>query len=586
METLKKVFHKKAAALLILAAVCSSLMLSFCSKKEMSSEAQPSPEKRVFVSGSAAVIPLLKTLAREFRKEEADIEIIFLPDSHSRAGIMGAVEEHYDIGAISREILPGEKEQSLRYLHLAVDGLVFATNPDLKISNSNSDQIRAIYAGKSTNWAQFGGPNAKIAVIDRPNHTSAKMALRRTFLGNNLRVTPEAVVVERPWQVSNSIQLVPYSIGYTSLGEIIMENPPVNIVSINGVIPTPPNLKGGKYKFFRPLGLVLAPTPKASTMRFVNFIFSEAGSRIISNSGYVPQRYEILIGIVPEQNVMVQNQRYKPLADYLSHKLGEKFSVKLKLFPTYIEVCRSLAKGDINAAFLGSLAYVTVRDYVDVLARPDYSGISTYRGIIFVRADSDINNLEEMRGKRLVMGGRTTTAGYVFPLYYFRKHGVPDYRSYFREANFAGTHEDAILAVLHNKADVGAAKDLIYRMIAEENPLLESSVRILAQSPAVPSNAFVLRKNVSLPCFDCHQKLALDRAGAKASAKLNMEAAIKEYLLTMHEDPEGRAALAAIGNVNRFLETTGSHYSELYKMLEEIHFYPPSLLKSGRNLAK
>jgi hypothetical protein len=46
---------------------------------------------RVLISGFAAVMPLLKTLASEiFEEGEGDIEIIFLRDSHSEAGIAGA----------------------------------------------------------------------------------------------------------------------------------------------------------------------------------------------------------------------------------------------------------------------------------------------------------------------------------------------------------------------------------------------------------------------------------------------------------------------------------------------------------------
>lgn len=579
VKRMKKITRYRVTAVLVVAAI----FFSCGSREEPPSEPADSAENRIFVSGSASVTPLLKTLARAFSIKEPDVEIVFLPDSHSKAGITGTMQEHYDIGALSREMQADEKNNPLRYLHLAIDGLVFVTNAKVKLSNLTPDQLRGIYSGRITNWSQFGGPDAKIAVVDRPEHTSAKIALRKALLGEKLGVTTEAVVVERPWQVTDSIQLIPYSIGYTSLGELISNNPPVNIVSLGGVEPTPPNIKSGRYKFFRPFGLVLGPDPKASTMRFVNFIFSETGSRIISNSGYIPQRYEILIGIVPEQNIMIQSQRYEPLVDYLSHRLGEKFSVKLKLFPTYIEVCRSLARGDINAAFLGSLAYATVREHVDVIARPDYNGVSTYRGILFVRADSDINSLEQMRGRRLVLGGKTTTAGYVFPLYYFRKHGIDDYRNYFSKAIFVGTHEDAILAVLHNKADVGAAKDLIFRMIAKENPLLESGVKILASSAPVPSNAFVLRKNVSLPCFDCHQKLAASRHGGGGKdipSEVNMGATIKQYLLEMPDDPKGREALEALGNANGFLETTDKDYAELYKMLREIHLRPQSLLRS------
>ncbi len=577
----KRVFLKRTVVILaIMLTVCPTVALTSCGQKKPTATGSVGNERRVFISGSASVMPLLKTLSGEFSRKERDIEIIFLPDSHSDAGIAGTTEEKYDIGAISRERLPEERESPLRYLHLARDGMVFVTNPDLKISDLSSGQVRDIYSGKVDNWAAMGGPNAKIAVIDRPEHTSAKLALRKTILGEHLSVTSTAITVERPWQVTDSVQLIPYSIGYTSLGEIVSENPPVNVIALDGVSPVPANLKDGVYKFLRPFGLVLGPNPKASTMRFVNFVFSDAGSKIIRNSGYIPQRYEIIIGIVPEQDLMVQNQRYQPLADYLAHKLGERFSVKLKLFSTYIDVCRSLADGTINAAFLGSLAYVTVRDYVDVIARPDYQGVSTYRGVLFVRSDSGINGLEQMRGKRLVMGGRTTTAGYVFPLYYFKEHGIPDYTKYFSDAFFVGTHEDAMLAVLHKKADVGAAKDLIFNMIAAENPMLKSSLKILAESPAVPSNAFAVRKKLNLPCFDCHQTMIhISAAEGGTPPKIDIEATIRNYLLSMPQDPEGRVALEAIGNAVGFIPTTDSDYSELYKMLDKIGAKPGDPLK-------
>ena len=575
-------FKHLLSVVLILALALACLNLSSCSEKEPVPEANSQAAQRVLVSGSASVIPLLKSMAAEFSKSHPEIEIVFPPSSHSDAGLAGTAEEEYDIGAISREILPGEKEGGLRYLHLAIDGMVFATNPDVKISNLSTDQIRHIYDGKIANWKEVGGPDAKITVIDRSDHTSAKIAFRGTFLGSDFIVTPEAVTLERPWQVTDSIQLMPHSIGYTSLGEIISEAPPVNIISINGVAPTPENLKNGRYKFFRPFGLILGPNPKAATMRFVEFVFSDTGSRIIKILGYRPQRYEILIGIVPEQNVMVQDQRYRPLADYLSYSLNERFSVKIKLFPTYIEACRALVDGDINAAFLGSLAYTAVREYVDVLARPDYGGVSTYKGLIFARTDSGIETLEQMRGKRIILGGRTTTAGYVFPIYYFTKHGIPDYERYFSETNFAGTHEDAILAVLNNQADIGAAKDLILHSLSEGNPALESEIRILAESPPVPSNAFVLRKDVSFPCFECHQKRLRGGGSGENASPQNMGMVIKERLLGLSGDPEGKKALAAVGNASGFLETTAEDYSELYSMLENIGLNPEDLLKRER----
>jgi hypothetical protein len=58
-----------------------------------------------------------------------------------------------------------------------------------------------------------------------------------------------------------------------------------------------------------------------------------------------------------------------------------------------------------------------------------------------------------------------------------------------------------------------------------------------------------------------------------------MTATIEQYLLTMSDDPEGKEVLAALGDADRFLKTTDSDYSELYRMLKDIHLDPSDLLE-------
>ena len=561
--------------------VLFGLLFSACEQREESDEVKSkiSTENRIRISGSSSVMPLLKTLAREFKKENGEVEITFLPDARSAAGIAGVAEGQYDIGAVSREMFVAEKSDRLQYIHLAIDGMVMATNVGIKIANLNRAVIRDIYAGKVTNWAQIGGPDGKITVVDRPEYASAKIAFRATFLDPDFTVTTDSVILERHWQVADSIQMIPFSIGYTSLGELIRENPLLNVAAVNRVVPTPANLKSGRYAFFRPFGLVLETKPKAVIMRFLNFVYSEAGATVISKSGYLPQRYEILVGIVPERNVIAQEQRYQPLISYLSQRLGKGFSVKLKLSPSYLDVCKGLVNGELDAAFVGSLAFAAVRKHVNVLVRSEQNGESSYRDLIFVRHDSDIEKLIQMRGKRLVMGGGTTTASYLFPRYLFALEGFGDPAEFFSETGIVGTYEDAIMAVFNGDVEVGAVKDRVLDMVAQENPGVKDSLKILAQSPPMPSNVLVLRKNLKNSCFECHHRLGRDpEKDGPGCFRAGLGGMLQDYLLTMHKNPAGRAALAAMLNVDRFIETTSDDYVELDKMLADINLNPEDLL--------
>ncbi len=565
--------------------VLGSLLLLFpaCESKQDSEPAKSvnSVGNRIRISGSASVMHLMKNLASEFKKEHQGVDIVFLPASRSSAGISGVAEGQYDIGAISREMYREEKSDDLQYLHLAVDGMVMVTNAGIKIANLNRALIRDIYAGKVTNWAQVGGPDGRIMVIDRPEYSSAKVAFRTTFLGPDFKVTDKSTLIERHWQVTDSIQVSPFSIGYTSLGELIRENPRLNVSAVNRVAPTPGNLKSGRYGFFRPFGLVLKANPDPLTMKFLNFVFSDAGATVIAKSGYLPQRYEILVGIVPERNIIIQAQRYQPLITYLSERLGKGFSVKLKLLPSHIDVCKELIDGSIDAAFIGSLAFAAVRRHVNALVQSEADGKVTSRSLILVRKDSGINGVVEMRSKRLVMGGKTTMSGYVFPRYLLAHEGFGGLADFFSETDIVGTYEDAIMAVYNRDVEVGSVKETVFRMLAKENQSIKNGLKIVAQSPPIPANTFVLRKNLKNSCFECHHRLDRDPVkDGPGCFRVGLGGMLKKYLLSMHENLAGRVALAALQNVDRFVETAPSDYVEVDKILSEINLNPEDLLLS------
>ena len=246
----------------------------------------------------------------------------------------------------------------------------------------------------------------------------------------------------------------------------------------------------------------------------------------------------ILIGLVPEEGIFSNAARYRQLVRYLSRRTG--YDIRITVFPHYQDVVESFAAKKIDAAFFGSYTYVLAHERVQaqVIARPQWrDGSSTYRGLLIVRRDSGIRSVEDMRGKRFVFVDRDTTAGYVLPLAYFRRHGV-DYRSWFRETYFAGTHADAVLDVLNREADAGAVKNTVFERLAGEDPRVGTELIVLDQSPEMPENGLVIR----------------DDLDASVRERLT------EALLTMQDDREGALALISFG-ARRFIRTTDDDYS-------------------------
>jgi len=249
----------------------------------------------------------------------------------------------------------------------------------------------------------------------------------------------------------------------------------------------------------------------------------------------------LLIGLIPEQSLFKQMDRYEPLTRYLSRRTG--IDIRLIILPRYGNIITNFQSANMDGAFFGSFTYALAHEKlgVEVLARPDgLDGSSTYHGLIFVRKDSGIRSVEQMRGKRFAFVDKATTAGYLLPLAYFRQHSK-NYRSFLREYYFAGTHEDVIYDVINRKADIGAAKNTVFDRLARSDKRITDELVVLARSPAVPENALAVRKG-------------LDSA---------LQSRLQNELLNMDSDPEGANVLKAFG-ARRFILTRNSDYRAVY----------------------
>jgi len=252
---------------------------------------------------------------------------------------------------------------------------------------------------------------------------------------------------------------------------------------------------------------------------------------------------ELTLGLIPEQNVFKQAERYKLLGEYIEKKAGIK--IKLTILPRYGNIIDRFKADKMDGAFFGSFTGAMAIETLGVepIARPvNLDGTSTYKGYIFVRKDSGIKNTADMKGKRLVLVEKATTAGYVFPMAYFNKHGI-NIDTYFKEYYFAGSHDAAIYAVLEGKADIGCAKNSMFDRMARSNPAIKNKLAIIAASSDVPSNGLCVRKNL--------------RADVKKR--------LKDILLGMDKDAEGRAVLKKFEAI-RFISTAKEDYKPVFAL--------------------
>ena len=250
------------------------------------------------------------------------------------------------------------------------------------------------------------------------------------------------------------------------------------------------------------------------------------------------------VGIIPERDIFAQRQRYRALADYLESQLGR--SIELVTVSTYRGILEELATHRVDVAFLGSLVAVLAMDKLDcrVLVKPELpGGVTTYHGVLFVRADSPIQAVSQLAGKSIAMV-QTTTAGDVFPMHQMQQMGLLG-RSDAPRVVWVGTHDEVVLGVAEGSVDAGSAKDL--RLTAWEQAHPDRPMRHLAEGAPVPNNALLVRSDLA----------------AQLGQKL------RRVMLNMHESTDGQAALSAFG-AERFVPCQAEEYEPIRTMMTDL----------------
>ena len=253
---------------------------------------------------------------------------------------------------------------------------------------------------------------------------------------------------------------------------------------------------------------------------------------------------EILIGLVPEQNIFKQMDRYRPLAAYLSEKVGVK--IRLTILSRYGDVVERFALRGMDGAFLNSLAAamaITKLGVEPVVRRVNLDGTSTIRGYMFVRTDSNINSVKDMKGKRIAFVDRATASGYLFAIAFLQENGISDIDKYFAEYFFTGSHDSAIYSVLDNRADIGCASSTIFNALVSKDPTIKRELRIIAQSEEFPEIVLCLRKNIPQ----------------------EIKNHITDVLLNMNQDPAGKEILKKFGAL-KFIKATVKDLSPIFNL--------------------
>jgi phosphonate transport system substrate-binding protein len=166
---------------------------------------------------------------------------------------------------------------------------------------------------------------------------------------------------------------------------------------------------------------------------------------------------ELTLGVIPAENASTTSDRWNPLTEYLSKELG--VPVKLRVAQDYAAVIEGQRAGNIQIAFYGPASFaraaITGVKTDPIVNQKHETGVNGYYSVIYVRADSPYKSIDDLKGKTIALVDPNSTSGNQAPHFFMQRAGK-DLDKFFGKTFFAGSHENAVLALAQGTADAAA----------------------------------------------------------------------------------------------------------------------------------
>ena len=212
------------------------------------------------------------------------------------------------------------------------------------------------------------------------------------------------------------------------------------------------------------------------------------------------QAQEINFGIIATDTASTQRERWEPFFRDMEKKTGRK--VTSFYAPDDAGVIEAMRFNKIQVAWYGNKSAMEAVDRAngEVFAQVMYAdGTFGYHSLLITHKDSPYKTVEDVfknsKAINFGIGDPNSTSGFLVPSYYVFAQNNVDHRSAFKTIRNA-SHGANIQATLAKQVDVAANNTEEMIKLQSAKPELYNQLRVIWQSPLIPSDPFVWRKDL------------------------------------------------------------------------------------------
>lgn len=214
----------------------------------------------------------------------------------------------------------------------------------------------------------------------------------------------------------------------------------------------------------------------------------------------------LIMGIFPRNRAAETTAMYTPLANYLSERLGRKvILVTSKDFDTF---WNGVMERRYDIVHYNQYHYVTSSQSYKVVANNQEFGKNAVAGALYVRKDSGITNVSQLRGRTIVFGGsKDAMLSYIAPRFLLMQAGLQegDFKT-----EFAVNPPNALLALYHRQADAAGGGEILINLPAVKNAVNAQELTLLATTEPLLFLPWAVKRTMSVKLAESIQSILLD----------------------------------------------------------------------------
>ncbi|GAB4016747.1 MAG: phosphate/phosphite/phosphonate ABC transporter substrate-binding protein [Bdellovibrio sp.] len=240
------------------------------------------------------------------------------------------------------------------------------------------------------------------------------------------------------------------------------------------------------------------------------------------------------------------------------------FYFKTGIPTSYIAVVEAFGSERADIGVMNSFGYLMANEKYGAQAklRVVRYGHDYYQGMIVANADSGINTVSDLKGKKFAFVDPSSTSGYMFPLKILKDNGVE-----LGNTTYAMKHDNVVTMVYQKQVDAGAA---YYSAPGDDGSIRDARQRVQTQFPDVAEKVKIVAITEKIP-----NDPFVFRKGLPEEVTSKFIAALKKYL----ETENGKNTFKNIYSVDGVIDASDADYNGLRDMVKSINLNPAELIK-------